>query len=51
MPDWVAYVANVGFPCVIALLFWRHIDTREARETEVMEQLVDRIDRMLDRRD
>lgn len=46
-------IATVGFPCVIALLFWRHIDLRERAETEMhgqqnilLARLIDRIDRI-----
>jgi len=42
----VQYIANVGFPAVIALLFWRHIDKVERAETEAMNRLAAEVRRL-----
>jgi len=49
MADYVQlaqYIANVGFPAVIALLFWRHIDKVERAETEAMNKLAAEVRRL-----
>ena len=37
----VTQIANVGFPAVIAILFWRHISTTEKAELKVLTQISD----------
>jgi hypothetical protein len=37
----ITQIANVGFPAVIAILFWRHISTTEKAELKVLTQISD----------
>lgn len=37
----VKQIANVGFPAVIAILFWWHITTVERQESLILQKMLD----------
>lgn len=41
-------VTRLGFPCVMALLFWRYIATTQAKTNELLQKLIDRVDTVIE---
>ena len=46
LKDLAQIIATIGFPIVMSLLFWYHIDHTEKHEAAVMHRLVEEITKL-----